>query len=230
MKKISVIIWLVFCLILGGCSSPTPEPAPPTPTPSPQDYLNISAAAFRNASSAQFELLRDGEPVIIAPDLGLVFTQAEGSYESPNKVFASVLVDWQGTILKVDMLWLPEGNFMTNPLTGRYGPMSPSIALTPSVLFESEGGIASILENGIQDAVEVGIEAIETGQARHIRGTASPETLSNVLLTDIQEVVQVDLWLHPQTSELLVVLLTESTGVTTLKFRSYNLVVEIPTP
>ena len=146
MKRQVFALFPIFIFLVAACQiampelpTPTPTP-PPTPTPTPADYLRMASEAMAGIQSVQFSLDREGNPVILEPTLGLQFVSATGSYEAPDRVHAKVKTDIGGNLLELDLLWLPEGNFMSNPLTGTFGPQPEGIPLNPVAIFEPAVG------------------------------------------------------------------------------------------
>lgn len=230
MKKHIFVILFLFTWPLSACKSEPPQPTP-TPTPTPVEYLKQAAEAMAQIESVQFTLKREGTPVILDPALGLQFVSSEGAYEAPDRVHASTKVELAGNILLLDMLWLPEGNYMSNPLTGTYIPLSLDITLDPVALFDDKVGISHIMVERVKEPVEVGLETLEGVETRHLRGTADAERLQGLTLASLSGTVTLDLWLDVMTSRIARVEITEENGDSTvLDFFAYDEPVTIPSP
>lgn len=231
--------WLSMTLLLGivvaACKpKPTAAPTPaPTPTPSPADYLAMAADAMTRIETVQFSLTHEGAPVVLDPTLGAQFVSATGAYESPDRVHATVKADFARNILALEMLWLPEGNFISNPLTGAYEPLPASVPLDPVAMFGATAGISTILRSGLHNPELVGMETVDESQARHIRGSATADVLTALvpapLSSDVE--LQVDVWIEVDTSRVVRIELTEESGDTTVvEFFAYDEPVTIPSP
>ena len=174
MKKIClslvlVVIWAAAC---GGPASPTP-----TPTPTPGEWLDRAAQAVTGMTSAQFILTREGQPAVLDDSTNTTFTEATGMYQSPDRVSATLKVSLLGSVVSVQMLWLPEGNYLSNPLTGSF-EQAPSSATFNGVAMFTASGIPGMLKDGIQNATLVGTETIEGVETFHLKGEADGAQLA----------------------------------------------------
>ncbi|UCG25022.1 MAG: LppX_LprAFG lipoprotein [Chloroflexota bacterium] len=230
MKRILAYVLLIgiTLVVVIGCSQATPEP---TPTPTPADYLNMASTAMADVQTAQFSLAREGTPLVLDPTLGAQFLSATGQFQAPDQVHASVKADISGNILNVDLLWLPEGNFMTNPLTGAYMPLEAALPLNPTEMFDPDVGLSHILITSVNDPAVVGIETIEGVETHHLTGTAEAEEVAVLAPTGLIGAFGIDLWLDTETLRVVRVRLTEQSGDSTvLDFFGYDESVDIPSP
>lgn len=219
-------------LLLSACAGAEPEAtATPVPTPTPAEYLEMAAQAMSEISTVQFSLTREGTPLVLDSSLGAMFVSGTGSYEAPDKVHASVKADISGNIVALDFLWLPEGVYMTNPLTGQYIQQPLELPLNPAALFDSEEGLAELLVTRIEEPVVLGLEQLEGMDAIHMSGSTDAETVTVIAPIEISGEFDLDLWLDASTSQVLRIQITEDNGaVTTLDFLGYGDHVEIPSP
>ena len=132
MKK----ILLFGCLILLGAAcaqtttsnstpQPTRTPTPTitmTPTPNPAQILSKAGDAMLAMKSARFSLIREGDPVTFDPTTGMAFSEATGDYLAPESVRAAVKVTLFGNVLEIEIYWLPDGVYISNPLTQQFQP------------------------------------------------------------------------------------------------------------
>jgi len=205
MKKITVITFLA-ALVLASCAkqaptplaisgptltwtltrTPTPTRTPTatrtptptaTPTPSPAELLFKSGDAVLAMKFAKFTITREGAPAVLEPTSNMTFTEVTGEYQAPDRVSAKAKVTVFGNIFELRLLWLPEGNFMSNPLTGQMGPLPPNSAFNGAALFKPEG-IPAVLKGGIQNPILVGMETIDNVIVYHFSGTADGALLS----------------------------------------------------
>ena len=178
MRKRTVISILLTTIILFAAACSAEEPvAPPTPTPTPEQYLEKAAEAMAGVTTVQFNLNRDGEPLVLDSSLGALFISATGEYEAPDRVHANVKADIAENIIALDFLWLPEGVFMTNPLTGQYMAQPLEVPLDPSMLFDPQVGLSRILASRIEAAEYIGLEQIDGQDTIHLRGLTDAETV-----------------------------------------------------
>jgi outer membrane lipoprotein-sorting protein len=217
-------------LLVSACAQEEPEPTP-TPTPTPAQYLENAAQAMSNVSTVQFSLTREGTPLVLDSSLGALFISATGEYEAPEKVHANVKADIAENIIVFDFLWLPEGVFMTNPLTGQYMKQPLEIPLNPAALFDPETGLSSVLVTKIEDPVFVGFEQQDGQETVHIRGKTDAETVTIIAPIEITGEFDLDLWIDTSTSQIIRIQITEESGaITAMDFFAYGDPVGIPSP
>ena len=204
---------LILALVAPGltaCASP-PAPTPtPIPTPTPQDRLNRGAQAMLDMQSAKFTLIREGEPATLDPSLGLTFSEASGAYQAPDRVEATIKVGLFGNVIEIRMLWLPEGEFMTNPLTQTFLPTPPELSFDVAALFSPQG-FPQVLRDGIQHAEFVASEGLEGVEVEHLRGEADGATLAPLTAGALTPGIlyPVDVWIESTTGNVLRVHITE---------------------
>jgi lipoprotein LprG len=209
MKNIPAALALI--LLAAACSratpaaSPTPRPTPiptitPTPTPSPAEILSAAGDAMLAMKSARFILLREGQPAVFDPATGMSFTEASGDYQAPDRVRADVKVSLLGNTLQIEIYWLPEGVYISNPLTRQFGPAPGDLGFDGAALFEA-GGMPAVLKTGIQNPQRAGTETIEDVRTIHISGEADGAVLSPLTAGALQAgtLYPVDVWVDADT-------------------------------
>lgn len=163
--------------------------------------------------------------------LGALFVSATGEYEAPDKVHASVKTEIGGNVVVLDFLWLPEGVFMTNPLTGQYIEQPLEVPLDPGALFDANEGLGQILVTRIEEPTVIGFEDLEGTDSIHLQGKTDAETVTVIAPIEISGEFDLDIWLDANSFQILRIQITEADGaVTALDFFSYDEAVEIPTP
>lgn len=213
----AVAVWVSAC---GLRATPTPVPTPtptptpaPTPTPTPGELLQRAAQAFSAMESAQYRLAREGAPAVLDPATGTTFTEAVGAYSAPDRVSARVKASVLGNVIEIQMLWLPEGNFISNPLTQTFQPAPAGARIDGAALFGPQG-IPAILREGIENPALVGVETVEGAAAYHIRGEADGARLAPATAGALTAGVMypVDVWMAVATSNLIRVRIAEPDG------------------
>lgn len=228
MKRLCVTITVLAfaAVVLAGCASASP-------TPAPAELLVKAAKDLQALRSAKLTLARQGEPVIIDAATGVTFSEATGEYQAPDKVHAKIKVLWGSAVLSVDFLWLPEGVYMTNPLTGTYGKVSTPPDFNVAALFGASG-LPSVLQHGLRAVKVAGKENLEGLDAYHLRGEADGSTLK--VLTGgvlVEGIHTVDVWIETATSHILRLQDSEpgaAGNVWTLDLFAFDKPVEIKSP
>jgi len=204
------LILSTFALGLIACAGPPPPTPTPIPTPTPQERLDRGAQAMLEMQSAKFKLIREGEPAILDPSVALTFSEASGAYQAPDRVEATIKVGLLGNVLEIQMLWLPEGDFMTNPLTQTFLPTPPELSFDVAALFSPEG-FPQVLREGIQQAEFVASESLEGSEVDHLRGEADGATLAPLTAGALVPGIlyPVDVWMESASGNVLRVHITE---------------------
>jgi hypothetical protein len=217
---------------MAACAPPPEPTATPIPTPTPQERLDRGATAMLAMESARFSLVREGEPAILDPNLGLTFSEANGAYQAPDRVQAAIKVALLGNVIEIQMLWLPEGDFMTNPLTQTFLPTPPSLAFEVAALF-SPTGFPQVMRDDIQRPAYVASGELEGTLAEHVRGEADGAALAPLTAGALTAGVlyPIDIWMDAATGNVLRVHISEPDGNGWLiDLFDFDLPVEINTP
>lgn len=204
--------------------------APPAPTAI--ELLEKAALKVASATSVHFTLLRVGDPIVLDRASGLSFTEATGDLKAPDRVRAKTKVISPVGALTLDVIWLPEGAFVSNPFTGAFTQLPTRPSFDPSVLVSAEG-IPGILRSSVRNATIVGTEKLAAVEAHHIRADADGSKLS--ALTGgvvISGTHTVDVWIDVATLQLLRLVAAEPGGVASwrLDLSDYDKPVEISKP
>jgi Protein of unknown function (DUF1396). len=139
--------------------------------------LSKSGDAVLAMKFAKFTITREGAPAVLEPTSNLSFTEVTGEYQAPDRVSAKAKVTIFGSVVEIRLLWLPEGNFMSNPLTQRMDALPDNLAFNGAALF-LPAGIPAVLKGGIQNPILVGMETIDNVIVYHFSGTADGAVLS----------------------------------------------------
>ncbi len=235
-RRVIYSVFIVFILLSASCSKEEPEATPtpsptPTPTPTPEQYLQSASEAMSGVTTVQFSLTREGEPLLLDASLGAFFISATGEYQAPDTVHANVKADINENVVALDFLWLPEGVYMTNPLTGQYMEQPFEIPLDPSALFDPQVGLSRILVSKIEGPEFVGFEQIDGQETIHLKGKTDAETVTIILPIELAGEFILDIWLDAATQQVVRLQITEENGDTTsMYFFGYGEPVDIPLP
>ncbi len=205
MRKIligSLLLFTFACTIFGSespaAASSTSTPRPTitlTPTPSPAEILAKAGFAMLRMDSARFTLVREGAPIVLEATTGMSFNAASGEYQAPDRVHAVVKVGLLGNILEIDVYWLPDGVYISNPLTKKFEAVSGGLGFDGAAIFKPDG-MPGVLSSGIQNPKIAGREDIEGVPTIHITGEADGEVLAPLTAGALQAgtMYPVDIW------------------------------------
>lgn len=213
MKRLTAFV-LILLTLVAACSGPPPAPtATPEPTPTPQQWLDRAADTLLTWQSAQFRLLRQGAPAVLDPQTGITFSEANGQYQSPDRVAAVVKASLFGALTELQIRWVPEGAFVTNPLTGQFQPLPADTALDGPGLFQANG-IPAALRTALVAPTFVGIESVDGVDALHIRATADGGDLAALTAGTLTagSQVDVDIWIVQSSLDPLRMVIGEADG------------------
>jgi hypothetical protein len=193
----------LLCVAAAACAAP-----PPSPTA----LVEQAAAKTAALKSVAFDLARVGEPVLLDPGRGILFSVAAGEYQAPDRVRARVKIAAAGTVLTLDMLWLPDGFYSSNPFTGSFEKLPAAPGFDPPALLRNE--IPAVLRSELRSVTLVGTEKIGAADAYHVRAEADGAKLR--ALTGgvvVPGVHTVDLWIDVATSQIVRLADAEPGGV-----------------
>ncbi len=201
------------------------------PPPSPTVLIERAAAKTAALNFVAFDLLRVGEPVLLDPGRGVLFSAAAGEYQAPDRVRARVKVAAAGVVLTVQMLWLPEGFYSSNPFTAAFEKQPAAPDFDPGALVRSE--IPALLRTELRNLTLVGSEKVGAADAHHVRAEADGAKLR--ALTGgvvVPGTHTVDLWIDAATSQLVRLTDTEPGGAAgwRLELSGHDKPVEIKAP
>ena len=223
--RFHLIAATVLGLSLAGCTAASPAVTP---------NVLVEQAAAKTAAlkSVTFELVRVGEPVLLDPTSGIRFSTAGGEYQAPDRVSARVKVTAGGAVLPLDMRWLPEGFYSSNPFTGVLEKQPAAPGFNPATLVRSE--LAGLLRSSLRNLTLVGTEKIGSAEAHHIRAEADGTNLraltGGVVAPGLHTV---DLYIDVATSQLLRLVDAEPSGSPNgwrLELSNFDRPVEIKAP
>jgi hypothetical protein len=224
MKRFQLLVFVVLAAaMLAACGG-----GPPTA----QELLAGAADSIAQAESLQFTLEREGDPIPLEAMMNAAVLSAEGAYQAPDSVHATVKVSAQGMIAEADVLWLPDGIlFKLPPLIPEYMPIELEGAFDAAAIFDAEMGIPKILTS-FQTPRLVGEEDLDGVATYHVSAQADGSDLSNLVGGAVQPgPAAVDVWVDKKTGDVVRIAISEeSGGKWLLDFFAFGEPVEIPVP
>ncbi len=217
-----------------ACGEPTPEPLPP------EDIVSLSAERMIEMDGFHFIVDRTGLPAYLDPDDTISFRRAEGFYAAPDKGIAEVRVIAPGFITDVSVVSIEDIQWETNLLTNEWNQLPPNWGFNPTVLFDAEIGIQSILVSDMMNHVFVGHEKLDNGSKINlyvVEGDLAGDRMTQMSYGLIgPEQMRVKLWIAPETFELHRALITdpnqegEESTVWQVDFKDFDRIVDIEPP
>lgn len=238
MKKSSLLPLIALFLILLGSAScrPTAEPAL-----SAEEIVQNAAQRMNQLNSFHFTINHEGPPAYLDPDNNFSLVLMDGDYAAPDRAQAVVMVKLTGFVTKVDVISVADVQWQTNPLTGQWEELPPNWGFNPAVLFDAEIGLPTILSADVSDLALTGKEKLEDGpdaELYALTGVVAGDRLFQMSGGLIgPAAVNAQLWVMPNTFELVRVILTEpatgddeSPNVWQVNFANYDQEIEIEPP
>lgn len=202
-------IWLVLATAVAGCQSPD------LPTIDADQLIEQTAVRMTDLAGFQFDISRDGAPAYLDPDNVLSFRRATGAYVAPDKAAATVRVIGPGLITDVDVISIGQQQWQSNIATGAWEQLPENWGFNPAILFDEAVGLPAILTADMRDLQLTEPQKLADGPdpsqlLYHLTGTVDGQRLYQMSSSLIgPEAVAVQLWIAPETFELVRVLITE---------------------
>ena len=201
--------------------------------PTALELLTSAANNLSTATSLQFSIERQGEPIEIPLPLVTVgVLGADGAYQAPGNIHAVIKAQVGDSQPEADALWRDgKSYFKFPPFLVNYIQLDLGESFNVPALFSTNLGIPAMLLR--MNNVSVGtVEEVAGQNAYRISGTSTGEDLSGLVgLPMAPGEATVEAWVSKDTRELIRIIVTESDGSGwVLDFFGYNEPVEIPTP
>jgi hypothetical protein len=229
---------LSFVVSLIGCKKSTPIP---TPTTLPPEEIIINAIQrLKGSAGFHFTIDRTGTLAYIDSDNTIAVERIEGDFVTPDRVKGKIRVNIGGFPAEVNFVSIQGRYWQTNPLNQSWEEYEPGTVFNPAILFDSEKGIQPMLQGDLHELTFVGNEKLDKWpdqQLQHLSGKMQGARIYEITFGLIgPEVMDVSVWIAPQTSELHRIQIIDpvegSTEPTTwiVDFMNYDQKVDIQPP
>lgn len=221
MKRFLLFL-VVVILLLTACQPPVTA----------QSLLTNAGDNMLAAETVKFELTRIGEPVqasLGTTSIGVA--GAEGAFQAPDKVHATVKATMGGLASEGDVLWIGETVYFKHPfLSPEYTAIEVEGFDAPGI-FSADRGIPNVIKT-LQGAELGETEDIDGVQAYHINATAPGDSLTAITGSAVATGdVRLDIWVATETLQVVRVMIAEENdNGWQLDFFDYGVPVEIPEP
>ncbi|MCC6313993.1 MAG: LppX_LprAFG lipoprotein [Thermomicrobiales bacterium] len=193
-----------------GCGSggpPTPTIVP-TPTPTPLDILAQASTRLAETQSVAFTLDVQGN-TFLDPQQTIRLLSAQGVLKRPDRVQTTFKAEVLGRAVTLQLITVGDKTWLTNILTGEWGPAPEEFTYRPSVLFDTQEGIGPVMGR-VQDVQRLDDEELDGRPAYHIRAKVDESVIGPLTYYTIHgSPVTVDLWIDRETNDLLRARLSE---------------------
>lgn len=232
------LIGMLLTITTAACVSGDDEPEPtPTATEVPiegQDPATIisrAVAAWDATDTAHFVLEIDGA-TYLDDDEQIELAGAEGDLSRPQAVEALASIAISLVTLDVSLIFIGEDAYMTDFLTGDWGPAPDDFSYNPALLLSKTEGLGPVLE-ALENPEVVGREQVAGTDTVHLTGTVDQALIDDMTAGAITgDVIGVDIWFDAETLDVVRINLAEPDDGTAwiITLSNHNAPVEIEAP
>ncbi len=224
--------------LLVGCMSDDDEPdVTATPTTAaiedqaPEEIIDRAVARWDETETAHFVLEIDGATYLDDAE-SIELAGAEGDLSRPQSVEALASVAISLVTLDVSLIFIGDDAYMTDFLTGNWGPAPDDFTYNPALLLSQDDGLGPVLE-ALADPEVVGREQTAGVETVHMRGTVDQELIDGMTAGAITgDEIGVDIWFNAETLDVIRINLAEPDDGTAwiITLSDHNALVTIEAP
>jgi len=231
------LLWsglLLLSLLLGACGPTGPELLPP------EEIVARSTARMKEMDSFHFVIDRSGAPAYLDTEETLSFARAEGDFVAPDQARAEIRIIAPGLVAEIRIVALGDSYWETNLLSGEWQSLPPGMGFNPAILFDPQVGLQPVLDSDLTNLELRGVEELAELPGTRlyaITGRLDGERIHQMSYAMIgPELMDVQLWIAPETFELYRVVITEPSAdpavptIWQLDFWDFDLPVDITPP
>ena len=207
-----------------------------TASSDPTTLLANTAKRLDAVKAVHFVVAIDGEAYI---DTGrtVQLRVANGDIVTPDQMQTKIKIAVGPANLDVQLVTLGNDRYQTDLFTGRWGPAQPGFDYSPTVLFDKEKGLSTVVVK-LRDVRQMPDEKVGGQDTAHLQGKADRALVEPLTSGAIDgDPITADLWIDKATGNLLKLVLTEpqvpnkvKPAVWTLTFEKYDQPVTITRP
>jgi hypothetical protein len=170
-------LWAILSMsiiVLSACNTPTATPTE-VPLPDARTLLSNAAKEVQNAKSVRIKLQLTGAPSYVDPPGNTIaFVSANGAYQAPDRVRASVVAQIMGLAGEVEVIAIGDDQWMKNKIltADQWVKRIFSPGFNAAKLISSDQGIQSAL-GALKEVKVVAKENIDGVEMYHIHGDAT---------------------------------------------------------
>jgi hypothetical protein len=197
----------------------------------PEAIIERAVAQWDATDTAHFVLTIDGA-TYLDDDEQIELAGAEGDLLRPQSVEALASVAISLVTLDVSLIFIGDDAYMTDFLTGDWGPAPDDFTYNPALLLSTTDGLGPVLE-ALEDPEVVGREQVDGVDTVHMRGTVDQSLIDDMTAGAITgDEIGVDIWFDAETLDVVKIDLAEPDDGTTwiISLSNHNDPVEIEAP
>lgn len=236
---------LVVALLLAAATTTACDPfgddddeeATPTPSAvaiedqSPEEIIAQAVERWNATESAHFTLEVDGA-TYLDDEEQIELSEAEGDLARPQSVEATAQIAISLVTIDVSLIFIGEEAYMTDFLTGNWGPAPDDFSYNPALLLSETDGLGPVLQE-LQEPQVIGLEQVDGVDAVHMSGTVTQDMIDDLTAGAILgDVIGVDIWFDAEKLDVVQLNLAEPDDGTTwiIRLSNHNEPVTIEAP
>ena len=233
-----LLIGLLAAPLVTACISGDDDPeATPTATTAPieaEDPATIIARAvtrWDQTDTAHFVLTIDGATYLDDEEL-IELAGAEGDMSRPQSVEALASVAISLVTLDVSLIFVGDDAYMTDFLTGNWGPAPDDFSYNPALLLSASDGLGPVLQ-ALNEPQVIGRETVDGVDSVHLRGSVEQDLIDDMTAGALTgDAIGVDIWFDAETLDVVKIDLAEPNDGTTwiISLSNHNVPVTIEAP
>ena len=199
----AAVVFLAVALVLVACGGSSGGAKA-----DPKAVLDNTSKRLNEVKSVHFDVAIDGD-AFIDTSRTISLRSASGDIVTPDQMQARIKIGLGSANIDVSLVTIGDDKYQTNPVTGQWGPAQEGFDYSPTVLFDKEKGLSTIVLK-LRDVEQLGDEKINGQDAYHIKGKVDRAAIDPITSGAIEgDPVNVELWVAKDSSNLLKLVLTE---------------------
>ncbi|MEZ4573013.1 MAG: LppX_LprAFG lipoprotein [Thermomicrobiales bacterium] len=197
----------------------------------PATIIDRAVEQWDATETAHFVLEIDGA-TYLDDEEQIELAGAEGDLSRPRSVEALASVAISLVTLDVSLIFIGDEAYMTDFLTGDWGPAPDDFSYNPALLLSETEGLGPVLE-ALEDPEVIGRETVNGTDAVHMHGTVDQALIDDMTAGAITgDSIGVDIWFDAETLDVVQINLAEPDDGTTwlIKLSDHNEDVTIEAP
>lgn len=222
-KAATGLLMLAMLASCGGSGSTSPTSTPhvastPTATTVPEltaaDILVRASQQLAKTQSIHFKLAISGQ-TFIDTNNQIQLLEASGDLIRPDRVYTEFRVKLLSSVtVSMKLITIGDKHWLTDLITGKWGPSPAEFGYDPSILFNNQEGIGPVM-NRIKDARKLADASVAGHDVFHISAVVDQTIIGPLTSNSMQgDNVAVDLWIDKSNFNLLQAQLAEPASVT----------------
>lgn len=205
LRLLTVTFSVLLAMLLAGCGGSSGGNGAKV---DPRTILDNTAKRLNEVKSVHFDVAIEGD-AFIDTNRTILLRSASGDIVTPDQMQAKIKIGLGSANIDVSLVTLGNDKYQTNPVTGQWGPAQAGFDYSPTVLFDKEKGLSTIVGK-LRDVEQLGDEQVNGQNAYHLKGKVDKAAIDPITSGAIEgDPVGVELWVAKDSSNLLKLVLAE---------------------